>query len=100
MSNKPILELKTSSLSLSIWENEATDTNGEKYTVYSLKPTRSYKDKAGNWQNTDSLRLRDALPMAELLRLAFEKLSVKERAPQEAPSRDADDASDESDKSY
>ena len=68
--NAPILRVKMFPVTVAVWENESLKGAG-KYFTYSLQ--RSYKDDAGNYQNTESLRQRDLLVAAECLREAFKQ---------------------------
>jgi len=62
-------------LSLSIWTNK-----GEMGTYKTFSLQRGYQDKDKNWQNTESLRGQDLLPLAELLRKAYDMyVATKEK---------------------
>lgn len=59
---------RAGALSMAIWENK-----GE----FGIYPTftyqRGYQDKDKKWQNTETLRAQDLLPLAELLRNVYSK---------------------------
>lgn len=55
-------------LSLSVWTNKS-----ETGTYKTFGFQRGYMDKDKAWQNTESLRAQDLLPMAELLRKAYDQ---------------------------
>lgn len=63
--------------SASIFANEVDTENG-KTVIQSVLLQRTYMDKDGKYQNTNSYRLND-LPKAQLaLQKAFEYLSIKD----------------------
>lgn len=68
--NIPMQSFKAGAIRATVWENSH---DGEtKFNTISLD--RSYKDKAGNWQKTSTLRLND-IPKAEIvLKKAYEYL--------------------------
>jgi hypothetical protein len=62
-------------LSLSVWTNKS-----ETGTYKTFGFQRSYMDKDKAWQNTESLRGQDLLPLAELLRKAYDQfVATKEK---------------------
>ena len=65
--NKPVIKLRDGRLKLAVWANETEEGK----TFYSTKLTRSYKDKADEWQDGDSLNSDDLLPAAQLLQRAY-----------------------------
>jgi hypothetical protein len=61
--SKPIHTIRSANfLSASIWKKE--DKNGEVF--YTVNVDRSYKDKDGKWQRTNSFR-HEELPMVRKL---------------------------------
>ena len=61
-------------LSVTIWENKGEKGN---YNTFSIQ--RGYT-KEGKWENTESMRANDLLPLAELLRSTYAKhVAVKEK---------------------
>ena len=61
-SNKPVHQIRSGALSVSIWEK--TGTNG---TFYTVNAQRAYtKDDGATWEHTDSFS-RDDLPSVALL---------------------------------
>lgn len=69
--NKPEKKFRAGGITATIWKNTLKD--GDKsFDVRSVNLERSYKDKEGNWQNTNSMRSSD-LPRAILvLQKAYE----------------------------
>lgn len=74
--NQPELKIKAGSITATVWKNEAS-RNGETHYFNTITLTRSYKDKEGNWKNTNSFRTSD-LPKAILvLQKVYEKLTLE-----------------------
>ncbi len=72
--NLPEKKFRAGAVSATVWLNKAE--NGD-YRTISIE--RSYTDRAGKWQSTNSLRVND-LPRAEVvLQKAYEFLVFKEQ---------------------
>jgi hypothetical protein len=81
--NAPEKRFSTGAINASVWENEGKGKAGEAVSYRTVSLQRRYKDKDGNWQSTNSLRIND-LPKASLvLQKAFEFLVLKEMQTQE-----------------
>jgi hypothetical protein len=82
--NTPEKKISTGAISATIWRNNGTSkrTGGAvEYNTITLQ--RRYKDKEGNWQTSNSMRVSD-LPKATLvLQKAYEYLVLREQG--EAP---------------
>lgn len=63
-------------LKLSVWLNEGSE--GRQYCTFTFE--RRY-EKDGEWKSTTSLRERDLLPMAALLKRAFNDGLIEQRDP-------------------
>ena len=73
VNNQPERKIRAGPICATVWKNQAE--NGE-YRTISLE--RSYMDKEGRWQSTNSMRLND-LPKAKLvLEKAYEFLVLAE----------------------
>lgn len=69
---QPEQKFKAGAVEVSIWKNES-----EKGDYHSISFQRSYKDKEGNWQTTNSLKVND-LPKALIaLGKAYEYVALK-----------------------
>jgi len=67
-----------SPIAATIWANEA-EKDGKKLTFRTVQLDRVYKDKQGEWQHTNSLRVSD-LPKASLvLNKAYEYLAMVDK---------------------
>jgi len=65
MGNKPEKKFRAGAVSATIWKNERQD-NGKVFAFHTISLERGYKDKAGEWKSTSSLRTAD-LPKASLI---------------------------------
>ncbi len=78
MSNdKPVSKFRFGSISAAIWENETVGDDGEPKTWATVTLQRVYKDKDGNFQNTDSLRLQDIPKAVAVLQAAYTQIGLK-----------------------
>ena len=72
----PEKKFRAGPVSATIWSNHGKDSEGKETTYKTVSFERSYMDKEGNWQTTNSLRTGD-LPRAVLvLNKAYEYLSL------------------------
>ncbi|MCC7575025.1 hypothetical protein KO361_05515 [Candidatus Woesearchaeota archaeon] len=72
----PEKKFRAGPVSATIWVNHGKDQEGKETTYKTISFERSYMDKEGNWQTTNSLRTTD-LPKAVLvLNKAYEYLSL------------------------
>ncbi len=72
----PEKKFRASAVSATIWLNHGKDSEGKETKYKTVSFERSYMDKDGNWQTTNSLRTSD-LPKAILvLNKAYEYLSL------------------------
>jgi len=78
--NLPEKKFRAGAVTATIWKNSSANGDGE-YATVSFE--RSYKDKNGQWQTTNSLRVND-LPKAKLvLDKSYEYLVLKEQINEE-----------------
>jgi len=76
--NMPEKKFSTGALVATVWQNTGTGKAGEEASYHTVSFQRRYKDKTGQWQSTNTLRVND-LPKASLiLQKAFEYLVMKE----------------------
>ena len=68
MNNKPIDTLRDGNLKATIWKNF-----GEKGNFYTVNLTRSYKDEAGNYHDSDSFSGSELLRIAHLATRAYDR---------------------------
>lgn len=72
--NKPVKKYRAGAVSATVWNNQGKQEDGKEFSYSSISLERSYKDRAGAWQTTNSLRIND-LPRAEMvLHRAYEFL--------------------------
>jgi len=70
--NQPDAKFTAGAVAATIWSNASTDGS---FNTVSL--SRSYKDKAGNWQQTATLRINDLPKAALVLSKAYEHLTIR-----------------------
>lgn len=76
--NTPERKFRASPVTATIWTNEGKGRDGEVNLFRTITLERSYKDKDGAWQSTNSLRVNDLPKAVLILNKAFEYISVKE----------------------
>jgi hypothetical protein len=74
----PEQKFKAGSVSATIWENQGTDSEGKPTSYKTISFERSYLDKEGNWQTTNSLRASDLPKGILVLNKAYEYLMLKD----------------------
>ena len=75
MTNKPIDTLRDGSLKATIWSNF-----GEKGTFYTVNLTRTYKDDADKYHDSDSFSGSELLRIAHLATRAYDRVSELRQA--------------------
>ena len=76
---QPEITFRHGLCSASIYENEYT-RGEEKFTVRTVSFQRSYLDKDGNWQTTNSLKVNDIPKAVLVLNKAYEFLTSNSMA--------------------
>ncbi len=77
--NLPEKKYRAGAVSATIWLNKGHQPNGEESEYRTIAIERSYTDREGKWQSTNTLRLND-LPKAQLvLNKAYEFLTFREQ---------------------
>jgi len=70
--NLPEKKYRAGAVSATVWLNKGQKASGEQAEYRTISVERSYTDKNGNWQSTNSMRIND-LPKAQLvLQKAYE----------------------------
>ena len=85
----PEITFRHGPCSASIFENEYT-RGGESFTVRTVSFQRSYLDKEGTWQTTNSLRVNDIPKAVLVLNKAYEFLTSTGQAEAEVNTAAAD----------
>ena len=86
---QPEITFRHGPCSASIFENEYT-RGGESFTVRKVSFQRSYLDKEGTWQTTNSLRVNDIPKAVLVLNKAYEFLTSTGQAEAEVNTAAAD----------
>ncbi|MBU0457721.1 MAG: hypothetical protein ABH824_03875 [Nanoarchaeota archaeon] len=77
--NFPEKKFRAGAISATVWLNNGHKVNGEDTKYKTISIERSYTDKDGKWQSTNSLRVND-LPKANVvLEKAYEYLVFAEQ---------------------
>ena len=77
--NQPKKKFNAGAVSATVWENQATNkTTGQPVSYNTISLQRGYKDKEGNWQSTNSLRVTDIPKAILVLQKAYEELTLRE----------------------
>lgn len=83
MSEKPEKKFSAGAISATVWNNETSNKSGEAVSFKTVQLQRSYQDKDGNWQNTNSLRVNDIPKAILVLNKAYEYLLLRDPAMQD-----------------
>lgn len=75
--NMPEKRFGAGAISASIWLNEGTSKTGEKTEFKTISLQRRYKDKDGEWQTSNSMRINDLPKVALVAEKAYEYLVLK-----------------------
>lgn len=77
--NLPEKTFRAGGISATVWQNKGQAKNGEEIDYRTISIDRNYKDKEGNWQRTNSLRVNDLPKATVVLQKAYEFLVFKEQ---------------------
>ena len=77
--NIPEKKFVASTISATIWQNKGTDRFGNEISYRTISFDRRYKDKAGEWKSTNSLRVNDLPKAMMVLGEAYKYILLKER---------------------
>lgn len=73
----PEKKFRAGAISATVWKNHGVK-DGEIQDYSTVTFERAYKDKDGNWQSTNSLRVNDLPKAAVVLQKAYENLVLRE----------------------
>ena len=77
--NFPEKKFRAGAVSATVWSNKGQKANGEESEYKTISIERSYTDKNGKWQSTNSFRIAD-LPRAQVvLQKAYEHAVLQEQ---------------------
>ena len=79
----PVYEVRAGSIKASVWENENETKDGKKYKNYSVTPSRSYKDKDGNWKEAKGYNTSDIPKIVSCMNRAYEWIISQKKDTQE-----------------
>ena len=70
---EPVKRVKLGNIEVAKWVNKRKNQQGEDYDSISYTFQKSYKDKEGNWQNTDSISSTDIPKLIVALQAMYEE---------------------------
>ena len=79
---KPIKVFRAGAVEAAIFENERT-VGGRKVKMLNVVFKRSYKDKDGKWQHSDSFGINDVPKLGLLVPKVYEIMAMGDRAEEE-----------------
>ena len=79
MTNVPEKKFRAGAISVTVWKNKGQGHNGEEVEYQTISIDRNYKDKNGEWQSTNSLRVNDLPKASAALQKAYEHIVLREQ---------------------
>ncbi len=77
--NFPEKKFRAGPISVTVWHNKTQKQNGEEGDYQTVSIERSYMDKDGKWQTTNSLRTNDVPKAIVALQKAYEHIVLQEQ---------------------
>ena len=77
--NLPEKKFRAGAISATVWLNHGQRANGEESEYKTISIERSYTDKEGKWQSTNSLRINDLPKAVVALQKAYEYVVLNEQ---------------------
>jgi hypothetical protein len=77
--NLPEKKFRAGAISATVWLNKGQRANGEESEFRTIAVERSYTDKQGKWQSTNSFRVGDLPKAAVVMQRAYEFLVLNEQ---------------------
>ncbi len=81
LGNLPERKVRAGGIVATVWLNKGQRQSGEETEYRTISLERSYKDKEGQWQSTNSFRLNDLPKAAVVLQKTYESLILNEQQP-------------------
>ncbi len=82
--NLPEKHFRAGPIRSTVWANQRKDQEGNDVTWYSVSLDRSFRNKEGAWQSTQSMRVTDLPKAALVLNKSYEYLVLKNDEASEA----------------
>lgn len=77
--NLPERKFRAGAIAATVWLNKGQNMKGEETEYRTISLERSYTNKEGKWQSTNSLRLNDLPKAAVVLQKAYESLVLSQQ---------------------
>ncbi len=79
LGNAPERKVRAGGIVATVWLNKGQNARGEEAEYRTISLERSYKDKDGQWQSTNSFRLNDLPKATAVLQKTYESLVLNEQ---------------------
>ncbi len=79
LGNLPEKKFRAGAVSATVWLNKGQKANGEESEYHTISIERSYTDKEGKWQSTNSMRINDLPKAVVALQKAYEHVVLNEQ---------------------
>lgn len=79
LGNLPERKFRAGAISATVWLNKGQKQTGEETEFRTISIERSYTDKEGKWQSTNSMRIGDLPKAVVALQKAYETLVLNEQ---------------------
>src|SRR3989338_4293000 len=79
LGNLPERKIRAGAISATVWLNKGQKENGEESEYRTVSLERSYKDKGGEWKNSNSMRINDVPKAIAALQKVYEHLVLNEQ---------------------
>jgi len=77
--NLPERKFRAGAISATVWSNKTKNKTGEEVQYKTISVDRCYKDKDGQWQTTNSMRVNDLPKAWTVLMEAYKHIVFKEQ---------------------
>jgi hypothetical protein len=77
--NLPERKFRAGAVSATVWLNKGQKTNGEESEYNTISIERSYTDKDGKWQSTNTMRVADLPKVLVVIQKAYESIILNEQ---------------------
>jgi hypothetical protein len=74
--NVPEKRFSVNGITATVWKNEGTNKSGETIYFRTITFEKNYKDKEGQWKNTNTLRSNDVPKASLVLNKAYEYMMM------------------------
>ncbi len=76
--NQPIKKFRVGGIAASVWRNEESQPDGNLLVKHSVQIQKRYRDKEGNWQDTNYYFANDLPKLQLVVAKAYEFIALNE----------------------